>query len=136
MPGALRDSTISVVVSFVLLFSTLKDYSSADVHVAGLRQIVHLHGGIESFRDNPGLYIKLGRLVHLCCLLFMFHHTLKLTAISVSILLTFFILERSLSSSPVRKHGLKGLMSYRLQKTSDASDFVFYSWSKIPKTKA
>jgi hypothetical protein len=39
----------------------LGDSDAERVHVAGLRRMVELRGGIDGFRDNPQLHIKIGR---------------------------------------------------------------------------
>ncbi|KAH8667036.1 hypothetical protein BX600DRAFT_436407 [Xylariales sp. PMI_506] len=59
--GQLRDSTVSAIITLVLLSSNFVDYSSAEVHAKGLRQIVRLRGGLSAFRKNPSLLIKLCR---------------------------------------------------------------------------
>jgi len=60
---SLQDSTILVVVSLVILFSCLRDYTSAMVHMKGLGEMVRLRGGLESFSNSSRIYVKLSRLV-------------------------------------------------------------------------
>ncbi|KAH8895985.1 hypothetical protein GQ53DRAFT_36401 [Thozetella sp. PMI_491] len=57
----LEDSTIAVVSSLVIVCAILTDYTAAKTHFTGLQQMVRLRGGLEAFRDNLGLYIKLAR---------------------------------------------------------------------------
>ncbi|OIW26042.1 hypothetical protein CONLIGDRAFT_516779 [Coniochaeta ligniaria NRRL 30616] len=57
----LHDSTVAVVSSLAIASAILTDYNAARAHFAGLQQIVQLRGGLEAFRHNLGLYIKLAR---------------------------------------------------------------------------
>jgi hypothetical protein len=60
---SVHDSTIWVVLSLVIFFSYLKDFKTAMVHMEGLGHMIKLRGGLNSFREKPRLYLKLGRLV-------------------------------------------------------------------------
>ncbi|KAL4932569.1 uncharacterized protein BDV17DRAFT_300680 [Aspergillus undulatus] len=64
--AALRDSTVAVVIVLTLFSSLINDQPGAEAHFAGLRQMVRLRGGIQSFRNNTKLYLKLARadLIH------------------------------------------------------------------------
>lgn len=59
----LDDSTIAVVSSLVIVTALFTDYKAAKAHVAGLKRIVQLRGGLDAFRHNLSLYIKLARYV-------------------------------------------------------------------------
>jgi hypothetical protein len=61
---ALHDTTIFVVATLVIFSTYLRDYATAMIHMKGLRRMVELRGGLESFRYHPRLYTKLGRSVH------------------------------------------------------------------------
>jgi hypothetical protein len=58
---SLRDSTVAVVLTLVELAGVLGDYAAVRAHIAGLQQMVRLRGGLEGFRDNTKLHIKIGR---------------------------------------------------------------------------
>jgi hypothetical protein len=60
---SLQDSTIMIVMSLVIFFSCLREYTTAMVHMKGLGEMVRLRGGLESFRSTPRCYIKFARLV-------------------------------------------------------------------------
>ncbi|KAH7230166.1 uncharacterized protein BKA55DRAFT_626160 [Fusarium redolens] len=66
---ALTDSTITVVMGMALIAECFGDVESAHMHVMGLKQIVGLRGGIESFANKPQLQAKLYRtgLVYSIC---------------------------------------------------------------------
>ena len=93
---SLHDSTIWVVLSLVIFFSFLRDYSAAMVHMRGLGQMVRLRGGIESFRNRGRMYVKLARLVF--CSQNFIESLLILMSGTELISHTVFTLERSLSS--------------------------------------
>ncbi|KAK0703083.1 hypothetical protein B0T26DRAFT_876230 [Lasiosphaeria miniovina] len=56
-----HNSTIWVVLSLVILFSSARDYAAAVVHIRGLGEMVRLRGGLAAFRRGPRLYAKLSR---------------------------------------------------------------------------
>ncbi|GKT49709.1 uncharacterized protein ColSpa_09890 [Colletotrichum spaethianum] len=58
---ALADSTIATVVSMCMVSEVFGDRDSAAAHVKGMRRIVELRGGIETFRHNLQLKIKICR---------------------------------------------------------------------------
>ncbi|KAK2013452.1 hypothetical protein LZ32DRAFT_658025 [Colletotrichum eremochloae] len=58
---ALADSTIATVVSMCMAYETFGQRASAAAHVRGLRRIVELRGGVESFRHNLQLQVKICR---------------------------------------------------------------------------
>lgn len=55
------NGTIAAVVSLALMADKFGDVDSAEKHVRGLSQMVHLRGGIESFQTNPHLQLKICR---------------------------------------------------------------------------
>ncbi|KAH7190991.1 hypothetical protein BKA60DRAFT_663611 [Fusarium oxysporum] len=59
---ALTDSTTTVVMGMALIAVCFGDVESAHMHVMGLKQIVGLRGGIESFANKPQLQAKLHRI--------------------------------------------------------------------------
>lgn len=58
---ALTDSTTTVVMGMALIAECFGDIESAHMHIVGLKQIVGLRGGIESFANKPQLKAKLHR---------------------------------------------------------------------------
>lgn len=58
---ALTDSTASVIMSLLMIAECFGDYASVATHIQGLRRIVEMRGGIESFMQNEELYYKLCR---------------------------------------------------------------------------
>jgi hypothetical protein len=58
---ALTDSTMTVVMGMALIAECFGDVESAHMHIMGLKQIVGLRGGIESFANKPQLQAKLHR---------------------------------------------------------------------------
>ncbi|TIC89883.1 hypothetical protein CH35J_012316 [Colletotrichum higginsianum] len=58
---ALADSTIATVVSMCMVSEIFGDRDGATAHVRGLRRIVELRGGIESFGHNLQLQVKICR---------------------------------------------------------------------------
>ncbi|KAH7472008.1 hypothetical protein FOMA001_g13012 [Fusarium oxysporum f. sp. matthiolae] len=66
---ALTDSTVTVVMGMALIAECFGDVESAHMHIMGLKQIVGLRGGIESFANKPQLQAKLHRtgLVYSIC---------------------------------------------------------------------
>lgn len=55
----LWDSTVAVVVILAMLADVFGDYGAVRAHIAGLQQIIRLRGGLESFRENTKLHIKI-----------------------------------------------------------------------------
>ncbi|OJJ05859.1 hypothetical protein ASPVEDRAFT_45322 [Aspergillus versicolor CBS 583.65] len=66
---ALTDSTTIVVMALALIAESFGDVQSAHMHMMGLKKIIDLRGGIESFASHPLLQSKLHRtgLVHSIC---------------------------------------------------------------------
>ena len=58
---SLRDSTVSVVLTLTMFSCMINDHAGAKAHILGLQQMVRLRGGIEAFRSNTKLCMKLGR---------------------------------------------------------------------------
>lgn len=58
-----HNSTISIVVSLVLVFSSLGEHSTARVHMKPLIEMTRLRGGAESFRSCARVYLKVVQLV-------------------------------------------------------------------------
>lgn len=58
---ALTDSTTAVVMGMALIAACFGDVESAHMHVMGLKRIVGLRGGVESFANKPQLQAKLRR---------------------------------------------------------------------------
>ncbi|GKT66260.1 hypothetical protein ColTof3_13599 [Colletotrichum tofieldiae] len=58
---ALADSTTATVVSMCMVSEVFGDRNGAAAHVRGMRRIVELRGGIESFRHNLQLKVKICR---------------------------------------------------------------------------
>jgi hypothetical protein len=58
---ALTDSTTIVVMALALIAESFGDVESAHMHMMGLKKIVDLRGGIESFATHPLLQSKLHR---------------------------------------------------------------------------
>lgn len=58
---SLCDSTIAVVVMMATVAGMMGDESGALAHVAGLKSMVRERGGIDAFRHNPKLHMKIGR---------------------------------------------------------------------------
>ncbi|KAB5578293.1 hypothetical protein GE09DRAFT_545805 [Coniochaeta sp. 2T2.1] len=57
----LDDSTVSVVSSLAISSAILADYDAAKAHFQGLQLVVRLRGGLEAFRHDMALYMKLAR---------------------------------------------------------------------------
>lgn len=57
----LQDSTVAVVLSLAMLTSAMGDVKAAEVHQRGLQRMVEIRGGVDGFRDNTRLHMKLGR---------------------------------------------------------------------------
>ncbi|KAI1842911.1 hypothetical protein JX266_010929 [Neoarthrinium moseri] len=55
------DSTVAVIITLAMVAGMFDDQASALAHVAGLKRIVQLRGGLDGFRHNAKLHIKIGR---------------------------------------------------------------------------
>ncbi|KAL4940089.1 hypothetical protein BDV06DRAFT_224441 [Aspergillus oleicola] len=61
-PGiALGDSTVAVVVILTIFCCMMNDHDAARAHVAGLKMLVSLRGGMEGFAGREKLVVKLSR---------------------------------------------------------------------------
>ncbi|KAL6918863.1 hypothetical protein FSST1_002889 [Fusarium sambucinum] len=60
--AALTDSTTIVVMGLALIAESFGDVESAHMHVMGLKKIIDLRGGMESFASHPLLQSKLHRI--------------------------------------------------------------------------
>lgn len=58
---ALSDSTTTVIMVMALISACFGDLDSAQIHVAGLKRIVDLRGGMMSYKSRPLLQAKLYR---------------------------------------------------------------------------
>lgn len=58
---ATQDSTILCICNLVVIFSVLKKFDMAEVHMRGLADIVRLRGGLEKLQGNSRLCLKLAR---------------------------------------------------------------------------
>ncbi|OLN81321.1 hypothetical protein CCHL11_08585 [Colletotrichum chlorophyti] len=58
---ATSDSTIATILAMCFVAEIVGDYAGAAAHVAGLRQIVGLRGGVQNFRHNTQLQVKICR---------------------------------------------------------------------------
>lgn len=58
-PEALSDSTIGLVVSFIQQEQIKKGRADTMVHVAGLRRMVELRGGLGQLEGNMHLMLKI-----------------------------------------------------------------------------
>lgn len=58
---ALSDTTTTVVMAMALIAACFGDLESAHIHVAGLKRIIDLRGGITAYRSRPLLQAKLYR---------------------------------------------------------------------------
>jgi hypothetical protein len=56
-----NDSTLYVVVTLALLGGVFGDWQAAIAHLAGLRRIVELRGGLKYLEQRPKLHFKLDR---------------------------------------------------------------------------
>ena len=57
------DSTLYVVITLAVLGATFNDWRAARAHLAGLRKIIQLRGGLKYLEQRPKLHFKLDRLV-------------------------------------------------------------------------
>ncbi|KAH8805091.1 hypothetical protein F5884DRAFT_859702 [Xylogone sp. PMI_703] len=60
--SVLHDSVTMLVMSLVVLYSGIGDFTAAGFHMRGLGQMVRLRGGLESFKKSPRCYIKFARI--------------------------------------------------------------------------
>ncbi|KAG9250563.1 uncharacterized protein F5Z01DRAFT_360103 [Emericellopsis atlantica] len=58
-PDALADSTVTIVISLVNQEHLRGDLSGATIHIAGLRRMVELRGGLDQLEHNPPLLMKI-----------------------------------------------------------------------------
>lgn len=58
---ALSDTTTTVVMAMTLIAACFGDLESAHIHLAGLKRIIDLRGGIAAYRSRPLLQAKLYR---------------------------------------------------------------------------
>lgn len=58
---ALTDSTTTVVMAMAFIAECFGDVDAAHMHVMGLKRIVELRGGMESYASKPLLQAKLRR---------------------------------------------------------------------------
>jgi hypothetical protein len=57
----IKDSTVAVVVQLAMFAIMSKDPASVKTHMFGLKRIVRLRGGLDSFRHDAKLFMKIGR---------------------------------------------------------------------------
>jgi hypothetical protein len=62
---SLSDASIAVIITISIASCISKDYVATSAHAAGLREMVRLQGGLDSFLGNPQLHIAMTRLVSL-----------------------------------------------------------------------
>ena len=62
----IQDSTVIVVLFLVLMADILQDQAAVKAHAEGLQKLVLARGGIEAFRHDTKLYMKLSRCVISC----------------------------------------------------------------------
>lgn len=58
---SLSDTNIAVIISLSMASCISQDYVSTSAHAAGLREIVRLRGGLDSFHGNPQLQVGMTR---------------------------------------------------------------------------
>ncbi|TDZ40385.1 hypothetical protein C8035_v004139 [Colletotrichum spinosum] len=58
---ALSDSTLATIVSMCMVAEAYGDHEAAAAHIAGLRRIVELRGGLGALRHNLQLHVKICR---------------------------------------------------------------------------
>lgn len=58
---ALSDTTTTVFMAMALIAACSGDLESAHIHIAGLKRIIDLRGGITAYRSRPLLQAKLYR---------------------------------------------------------------------------
>ncbi|CAH0023355.1 unnamed protein product [Clonostachys rhizophaga] len=65
---ARNDATISIVLNLTRLADYSGDEEAKQTHIGGLQRLVHLRGGLDAFRSNNKMWIKLSRLDFGLCL--------------------------------------------------------------------
>ncbi|KAH8655511.1 hypothetical protein BX600DRAFT_552864 [Xylariales sp. PMI_506] len=55
------DSTVATIISLAIVSALSEDYAAVAAHAAGLRKIIQLRGGLQSFRDCPHLIVGISR---------------------------------------------------------------------------
>ncbi|CAG9981904.1 unnamed protein product [Clonostachys byssicola] len=65
---ARSDATISIVLNLTRLADYSGDEEAKRTHIGGLQRLVHLRGGLDAFRSNNKMWIKLSRLDFGLCL--------------------------------------------------------------------
>ncbi|CAG9953625.1 unnamed protein product [Clonostachys rosea f. rosea IK726] len=65
---ARSDATISIVLNLTRLADYSGDEEAKRTHISGLQRLVHLRGGLDAFRSNNKMWIKLSRLDFGFCL--------------------------------------------------------------------
>jgi hypothetical protein len=58
---SLRDSTVAIILGLALSAEVEQDIAAAQAHAMGLRKIIRLRGGLDSFLQNAKLHVKLRR---------------------------------------------------------------------------
>ena len=55
------DATISIVLNLTRLADYSGDEEAKKIHIGGLQRLVRLRGGLDAFRSNTKMWIKLSR---------------------------------------------------------------------------
>lgn len=63
--ACLLDSTVYTIVTLTLMADLLDDVQAVTTHIAGLRRIMVLRGGLTHLRQHPKLHFKMDRYVQL-----------------------------------------------------------------------
>jgi hypothetical protein len=58
---SISDATICVVICLVMTSAVVGDRESASKHMAGLYKMVELRGGVEAFKENAQVQLKMCR---------------------------------------------------------------------------
>lgn len=58
----LEDTTAAVIVSLALMADAVRDVEACEMHMAGLRKLVRLKGGLRAYDDNKQMQVKICRL--------------------------------------------------------------------------
>ena len=56
-----KNSTVYIVITLALFARLFGDYTAAETHMSGLRQIVRLRGGLKGLRRTPKLHFTIDR---------------------------------------------------------------------------
>lgn len=59
--ATVNDAIVAVVMTLTMVADMLGDQTAVRAHLDGLRRMVRLRGGLDDFRGNTKLHIKLGR---------------------------------------------------------------------------